>query len=92
MATEQLGIWKIRLEVASRIATLVGIPLLWVALAWAREIDRTVAKQGAAIEFLLTKQAEISANVARGTEATNELAERMAKNEGADAERGMRSR
>jgi hypothetical protein len=83
MTQERVAIWKIRLEVASRLATLIGLPLLWIALTWAREVDQTIAKQGEALTFMLQKQAEISANVERGTTATVELVNRVARLEGA---------
>ena len=81
---ERVGIWKIRLEVASRLATIIGLPLLWLALAWAREVDQTLATQGEAIKFMLAKQAEISSNVEKGTTATLELVNRVAHLEGAE--------
>ncbi len=82
MTQERIAVWKIRLEVASRLATIIGLPLLWLALAWAREVDQTLTVQGEAIKFMLGKQAEISANVERGASATVELVNRVARLEG----------
>lgn len=88
MTQERVAIWKIRLEVASRLATIIGLPLLWLALSWAREVDTALTKQGEAINFMLDKQATISSNVERGTTATLELVNRVARLEGAQGRQG----